>query len=107
LQEKTTKPISGSQRPDPRGGYTSGILESGADQICGLSFRIPAEDVGQHLDGDLAVQFRVFGAVHDPHATCAELFDDPVARDGVAYHGESFHWRFAHCNQKDVNLLSL
>ena len=35
----------------------------------------------QELDGDLAVELGVVGAVHDAHTAFAELLDDDVAAD--------------------------
>jgi hypothetical protein len=37
--------------------------------------------LGQHLDGDVAIQLRVGGAVYGAHAAFAELGHDPVMCD--------------------------
>ncbi len=44
------------------------------------------EIVGQKLQGDEAAEAGVFGLVDDAHAAAAELFDDPVMRDGLFEH---------------------
>ena len=41
-------------------------------------FRVAGEDFGQDLDGDSAGQCRVLGVIDDPHATAADLIDNPV-----------------------------
>ena len=48
----------------------------------GQPFGIVAEDVGQHLDGDLAAEFRVLGAVDYTHSARAEFFCYSVVKDG-------------------------
>jgi len=42
--------------------------------------RIAAEARGQHLDGNLAAELGVGGAIHFAHAACAELGGDPAVR---------------------------
>ena len=42
----------------------------------------------QHLQGDLAAEARVEGAVDDPHASAAELVEDPVVRERAPDHAE-------------------
>ena len=53
----------------------------------GHALRIAAEHLRQHLDGDLAVEVRVLGAIDDAHASRAELFCDAVVGKGCADHG--------------------
>ena len=45
---------------------------------------------GQELQRDVAAELRVLGLVDDAHAAAAELRSDPVVRDGLADHGDSF-----------------
>ncbi len=40
----------------------------------------------QDLEGDLAVQPHVDGAVDDPHAAAADFVDDTVVREGATNH---------------------
>jgi hypothetical protein len=40
----------------------------------------------QELEGDEAVQTRVFGPVHHAHAADTKFLDDPVVRDGLVDH---------------------
>jgi hypothetical protein len=40
----------------------------------------------QELEGDKAAQPGVFGLIYDTHPAAAQLFDDPVVRDGLANH---------------------
>jgi Mrp family chromosome partitioning ATPase len=72
-----------------------------------LAAGISAENIGQDLDGYLAVEVRVHGPVDAAHTAAAQLIDDPVMRDGFADHRETLHRQFAHCNQNDLKLLSL
>jgi len=43
---------------------------------------ILGEHIGQNLDGDVAIEFRVSGAPDLAHAAFAQLSGDPVMRDG-------------------------
>ncbi len=51
------------------------------------SFGIVGEGVGENLDGDVAAQARVAGAIHLAHAACADLLDDFVASEFAGDHG--------------------
>ncbi len=42
---------------------------------------------GNHLDGDDPVEQRVAGAIHDPHATLAQFFDDLIPADALHVEG--------------------
>ena len=50
------------------------------------SLRVLRGVVGKKFQGDEAAEQRVFGLVHDSHATAAEQFDDPVVGDGLSDH---------------------
>ena len=70
--------------------------------------RIASDFVWQEFEGDKPVQARVFGLVHNAHATTAQLLDDAVVRDGLADHigpsivGPSIVWP----STEDAGLLS-
>ena len=40
----------------------------------------------QEFDGDVAFEFGVLGFVNDPHAACAEFFDNFVVKNCLADH---------------------
>ena len=42
----------------------------------------------QELQRDMAVQLEVFGLIHHTHPAAAELFQNPIVRDGLANHRE-------------------
>ncbi len=79
------------QRADVR------VVERGRDARFALEaldcLRIAREVGRQHLDGDLAAEPRVLGAIDDAHAAAVEDFDDAVMRDRLADHGRILHWR--------------
>ena len=58
-----------------------------------LGFGLGRQVAVQHLDRHLALQAVVLRAVHDRHATLADLFDQPVARGnghcGFGYHHDA------------------
>ena len=49
----------------------------------GQSFGVAGQVIGQDLNGDLAIQFRVAGPVHHAHPAAAEFFQDLVMGDGL------------------------
>ena len=49
--------------------------------------RVPRQFRRQELDSHLPAEADIFAAVHDAHAASAQLFEDPVVRDGLAKHG--------------------
>ncbi len=49
--------------------------------------RVLGEVIGQELQRDIAPELRVFGFVNHSHATAAQLFGNPVVRDGLIDHG--------------------
>src|ERR1700674_253999 len=52
----------------------------------GKRLRITGNLLGQELEGDEAMQPRVFRFVDDAHAATSELLDDAVVGDGLADH---------------------
>jgi hypothetical protein len=63
--------------------------------------------VRQELDGDLAIQGDVLSQENLAHATSTKFLCNVVVRDGLANHGKSLHWQFAHFNQRHLNLSPL
>jgi hypothetical protein len=51
--------------------------------------RVSGNVIRQELERNETTQFGVLGLVNDAHAATAELFDDAVARDGLA---DEFGW---------------
>ena len=72
-------------------GADVGMVQRG----CGLRLALKAAErlrilgdfIGQKLEGDEAVQPRVFGFVDHTHPAAAQLLDDAVVRDGLSDHG--------------------
>ena len=52
----------------------------------GKCLRIAGHLFGQKLEGDEAMQPRVFGLIHHTHTAAAEFLDNTVVRDGLADH---------------------
>ena len=48
------------------------------------SLRIWRKSVRKEFQGNEAMEFGVFGLIHDTHTATAELLDDAVMRDGLA-----------------------
>ena len=65
------------------GGGAGLLLESAAALRVGQAVR------WEDLQGDVAVQTRVMGPVHDAHAALADLFEDPEPAERLAEHGGS------------------
>ena len=76
--------------PDIVDGANVGMVESGRGLSfateTGQSLGIAGEFGGEKLEGDEAMQARVFGLVDDAHAASAEFFGDAVVRDGIGGH---------------------
>ena len=53
----------------------------------GEGLRVAGNIFRQELQGDEAMQPRVFGFVNHAHPAAAELLDDAVMRNGLADHG--------------------
>jgi len=47
---------------------------------------IMRKGLGQNFYGDFTIQLCIRRAIHDTHAALAELFEDPVVGDRLAYH---------------------
>jgi hypothetical protein len=43
--------------------------------------------VREKLERHGALQSQIFGFVHDTHAAAAEMGNDPIVREGLAFHG--------------------
>ena len=54
----------------------------------GEAFRVFGEALGQDLDGHLAAELAVGGAIDDAHAAGAELLFDAVVAEGLTDHGK-------------------
>jgi hypothetical protein len=67
------------------------VLERGRGARLALEplerLRVRGNVLGEELQGDLAPESQVLGAVNDAHAAAAELLDDPVTGDRLADHG--------------------
>src|SRR5438445_9251391 len=50
----------------------------------GECLRVTGNFLWQELEGDEAMQPRVFGLIDDAHAPAAEFLDDAVVRNGLA-----------------------
>jgi hypothetical protein len=56
--------------------------------------RVTGNIFRQELEGDEPMHPQVLGLINDPHAPAAQLLDDAVMRDGLAYElGRGSHWR--------------
>ena len=95
LQRHPVQKLHGDERllatlADVVNGADVGMVESGG----GTSFtpetfqcqRVSGHVIRQELERNETTQLGVLGLVHDAHSTTAELFDDAVARDGLADH---------------------
>jgi len=51
------------------------------------SLRVFGNHIRQELQSHEAVELDVFGLVKHTHPAAAELFEDAVVRNGLAYHG--------------------
>ena len=67
-----------------------GWFEAGQDLgfalEAGEALGVRSDGLGQDLDGHLATELGVFGAIHGPHAAFAQLGGDPEMREGRADH---------------------
>ena len=52
----------------------------------GQALRIAGQRFGQHLDGDIAFQTGIVGAIHHAHAAFAKLADDLIRTKLLAHH---------------------
>ena len=67
-------------------GMVQGRRRLGLALEAGQSLRIAGYLVGQKLEGDEAMQPRVFGLVDHAHAPAAQPLDNSVVRDSLADH---------------------
>jgi hypothetical protein len=49
--------------------------------------RVVRQIFGKELQGDGAIEPRIFGLVNDTHPTATEFFKNAIVRDGLANHG--------------------
>jgi hypothetical protein len=63
------------------------LLQLRVENVQALGGREQPREV--RTQGDKPMEARVLSLVDDSHATAAELFDDPVVRDGPADHWDT------------------
>jgi len=67
-------------------GVVQGRGRLGFPAKAGQRLLIAGKFIGKKLQGHEAAQAGIFGFVHDSHSTVAELFGDPIVRNGLVVH---------------------
>ena len=53
----------------------------------GQCLRVFRHVIGQKFEGDETAEFQILGLIDNAHPAPAELFDNPIVRDGLTDHG--------------------
>src|SRR4029077_18346332 len=70
----------------------------------GECLRVTGNFLRQELEGNEAMQARVFSFVHHTHPATADLLDDAIVRDGLADHAQECYGRSLSKSTKAMEL---